>query len=183
MLKSLFLWVLLVASQSASAAESTKTPRLPYLDWGACPFECCTYRDWTAEAPIKVYKNRNEKSALVFLVNKKETVQAITGVVVTHHAAPVQVLKPVKLGYRGTAESPMLSLKPKDKLYALHYAGEGNEVFWYQGKTYVDVIDETALFKRQGSPRYVWWAKIKNHAGKMGWTKQTDAFSNQDACG
>ena len=25
-------------------------PPMPYIDQGACPFECCTYRDWVAEA-------------------------------------------------------------------------------------------------------------------------------------
>src|SRR5437773_1794841 len=24
-------------------------PELPYYDWGACPFECCTYREWIAK--------------------------------------------------------------------------------------------------------------------------------------
>ena len=36
------------------AAENTEQPKLPYYDWGACPFECCTYQDWTAIKSIRV---------------------------------------------------------------------------------------------------------------------------------
>jgi hypothetical protein len=80
---------------------------------------------------------------------------------------------------------PQLSLKPGDIIYPLHYAGEGFEVFWYQGKTYSDdlSISNSDSFKTISSPSYVWWAKVRNRAGKTGWTNKTNQFNNQDSCG
>ncbi len=175
---------LLVQSLEVSSKEKTKPP-LPYLDWGACPFECCTYREWVANAPINVYKSRNEKSGVVFTLKKDERAHAITGVVATHKLGVTEILKPVKIGYTSISDKPQLSLKPGDIVYTLHYAGEGFEVFWYQGKTYSDElsISNSESFKTISSPSYVWWAKVKNRAGKTGWTNKTNQFNNQDSCG
>ena len=176
---------LLLGANIALANAPTNMPPVPYLDWGACPFECCTYRDWQAIKPITAYKNRDEKAGVAFKLNKNEHVRAITGVVVTQQLGVVEVIKPVKIGYTANSQTPALSLKPGDKIYPLHYAGEGFEVFWYKGKTYSDDIsyENAEAIKIHKNPNYVWWAKLKNRAGKIGWTKQTDQFNNQDSCG
>jgi hypothetical protein len=62
--------ILLLVPNFTVAGEQNTKPRLPYLDWGACPFECCTYREWVAIAPIDVYKSRDEKSNVVFKLKK-----------------------------------------------------------------------------------------------------------------
>ena len=180
-----FLIILLSVPNFALSIEEIAKPRLPYLDWGACPFECCTYREWVANAPINIYKRRNEKSDVVFKLKKDERVRAMTGVVATHKLGVTEILKPVKIGYNATSDMPQLSLKPGDIIYTLHYAGEGFEVFWYKGKTYSDElsISNSNSFKTISSSSYVWWAKVRNGAGKIGWTNNANQFNNQDSCG
>lgn len=181
-----FLWCFLLAFPLASMAATPQKPlKLPFLDWGACPFECCTYRDWVANESMIAYSSRDEKSAAVFKIKQNETVKAMTGVVVTRETGLVEILKTVKLGYEGYQEDALLTLKKGERIPVLHYAGEGQEVFWYKGKTYTDEIGMVRedTFKRHREAKFEWWAKVKNRAGKIGWTKRTDAFKNQDGCG
>lgn len=179
------LIILLAVPNFARSIEQNTKPLMPYLDWGACPFECCTYREWVAIAPIDVYKSRDEKSNVVFKLNKDDRVRAITGVVATNKLGVTEILKPVKIGYTASSDVPQLSLIPGDIVYTLHYAGEGFEVFWFQGKTYRDdlSISNSDSFKTIISPSYVWWVKVRNRAGKTGWTNKTNQFNNQDSCG
>lgn len=184
-MKSWIIGSLLFVSIASMAGEPPEGPPLPFHDWGGCPFECCTYRDWIATAPVTVFKKRDEKE-IAFRLRKNERVLAITGDVVTHEAGVTEIIKPLEIGYPRNGKERVLSLKPGEKVYALHYAGEGNDVFWYKGKTYIDEVvipgDDWSV-KIHSRPRYVWWAKIKNKAGKTGWTRRTDLFGNQDACG
>lgn len=190
-MKARFLASLLFISATAIAGEPREVPPLPFHDWGACPFECCTYREWIAKAPITVFKKRDEKD-VAFQLSKNEHVLAITGVVVTHKPGITEILKPIQIGYLPNGKKKVLSLKPGEKIYSLHYAGEGNDVFWYKGKTYIDEVsvpdnglghipnmNNIAIHSR---PEFVWWAKIRNKAGETGWTRKTNLFGNQDAC-
>jgi hypothetical protein len=184
---------LMFCSSLARPCAAQEKPRLPYHDWDACPFECCIYREWVAEEPITVFKERNEKGAIAFHLKKNERVRAITGVVVTHRIGVTEIIKPIEIGLLPSGGKPMLSLKPGDIVYTLHYAGEGYDLFWYQGKTYVDQIfvpdsargdvANSPSVKVHSRPVYDWWAKLRNRAGQIGWTRKTDKFANQDACG
>ena len=40
----------------------TADPALPYYDWKACPFEGCTYREWTVLKAAVVYETWNKNS-------------------------------------------------------------------------------------------------------------------------
>lgn len=184
---------LLLCSSVVVAGNRADMPRLPYEDWGACPFECCTYREWIAKAAITAFTDRNEKSVITFRVSKDERVFAITGVVVTSEAGVTEILKPIQIGYVPESRGPVLSLKPGDIIYTLHYAGEGTEAFWYKGRTYVDQVwvpdnvrggePNSGAFKVRSRSVSVWWALIRNQTGQLGWTRQTDQFGNQDKCG
>ena len=77
-------------------------------------------------------------------------------------------------------------------LYAIHYAGEGADLLWYRGSTYEEGIvargpsgeaqstDGVEVISRA---EYVWWAKVRNAAGQVGWTRATGSFRNVDRCG
>lgn len=183
----------MVASATANAVEPQEFPPLPFNDWGACPFECCTYREWTTKSPIPVFKRRDEQSDVAFDLRNNERVIAITGVVVTTKFGITEILKSMQAGYLPNGKSPVLSLSRGDRVYALHYAGEGSDVFWYKGRTYIDQISvpdnawgdvpNMSNVNIISRPEYIWWAKIRNRAGKTGWTRRTEKFSNQDACG
>ena len=56
---ALFLLCCLILA--AAARAQTRPPR-NYEDRGACPFECCTYREWSVEEDTVLYKTRSTKS-------------------------------------------------------------------------------------------------------------------------
>lgn len=172
--------LLVVCSHSAQAQEK---PPVKLENWGVCPFECCTYREWTADDDIPIHQNRNEKSAIVFRLRQHEHFDALTGVVVTEKPGVVRIDRPMQEGYVEGSDKPQLSLKAGDIIYLLSPLGEGAYLFWYQGKVYRSSTDLASMPGTDAAQaRMVWWKQVRNRAGKKGWT-QSDKFSNADACG
>jgi hypothetical protein len=58
-------------------------PKLPYLDWKACPFEGCSYREWTAKEAATVYNTWKEGRQPIGKLRAGEKVTGVTGVVIT----------------------------------------------------------------------------------------------------
>lgn len=171
--------IILLALVAASVPAAESQPPMPYYDWGACPFEGCIYREWIAKTKVKAYRDHDSSSPIVFTLDPNERVNAVTGVVITTKPGKIKILEPITLD----AEKP-LSLKPGDMLFTLHYLGEGYSLFWFKGELHSDVVEET---RRNGGPLQVlevpetdWWVKLQNSKGIIGWTKDTDAFSNKD---
>jgi len=170
---SLFGFAILLFLGSQTLAQTLK---LPYKDVGACPFECCTYRQWWALKPVKLYKYMTENSPVAFRVKKGEKVRGLTGVVITN--------KPGK----ATAEKDMtmpnsdVKLKKGDTILLLTYQGEGYFRFWFKGKFYEDDGYAEGL-KMTEQPDAVWWVKVRNRLGQIGWTKYPEVFDNMDQCG
>lgn len=180
MLRLLIFILLLGASSDVSK------PHMPFYDWGSCPFEGCTYRRWQATAPVAVWAGRDHRQ-VIFTIKSGEWVRAITGVVVTTKPGVIRILAKMKLG-----KDSQLDVSPGDTLYTLHYLGEGYELFWFRGKKYSDQIagDPTsgppprdAEFQIISNPTTIWWVKIRNAKGQVGWTNQTDQFTNMDMFG
>lgn len=158
-------------------------PPAHYENWGVCPFECCTYREWTADDEIPVHEGRSEQSAIVFRLRPHEQISALTGVVVTEKAGVIRIDKPVKDGYAEGNDAPQLSLKRGDVVYLLSPLGEGSYLFWYHGKVYRSGIEIASMPGVDGNDAKMrWWKQVRNRAGKKGWTT-SDKFSNADACG
>ncbi len=156
--------------------QSLAQPKLPYRDVGACPFECCTYRDWLATKPITVFKIMKAGSPIAFKLKKGEKVSGVTGVVITSVAGKVRVSK------SQTLLNSEVKVKKGETLQILTYLGEGYYRFWYKGK----VFDEDAFtdgLKILTRPKSVWWVKIKNRKGQIGWAISDGNFGNQDQCG
>jgi hypothetical protein len=185
--------ILLLATCLHAVAIGQERPRLPYSSWGACPFECCTYRAWKAEQPVVAFKKRDASAPVAFQVAKGEWVRAIGGVVITQRYRVTEVLKHVELDYGDTRGRPPLRLEPGDVLYPLHYEGEGFYRFWYKGSVYSDAVSgdvpdpippsPAASLHVREVPRFTWWAKIRNKKGEVGWTNVPGKFSNSGACG
>jgi hypothetical protein len=72
-------------------------PPMPFYDWGACPFEGCTYRKWKATAPVVVWTSRDHRQ-VAFTIKSDEWVQGLTGVVVTTKPGMIKVLAKMELG-------------------------------------------------------------------------------------
>ena len=164
-------------------AVAQEKPPLSYDNWNVCPFECCTYRDWTADEDIPVHGRRDEKSPVVFQLHRGEVLHGVTGVVVTERPGVIRIDHSVKDGFIDGSDQPQLSLKVGDKIYMLSPLGEGFYLFWYRGKVYHSGIELAAMPGVDGQEaKMTWWKMVRNSYGKIGWTT-SNKFNNVDACG
>jgi hypothetical protein len=152
-------------AQNGPASDAA--PPNPHIDKGACPFECCTYRDWIASGPITLMDQPGGKK-LIARVHKGEKVQALTGEV---HSIPLRVV--------AQHDHPDAGVKRGDVIYILHPIGEGYWKVWHGGKLVeIDNVSDKGPY-----PHYTWWVKLQTVSGAVGWTVSHGNFSNQDACG
>lgn len=168
---------LLFSYRTVTAEE----PPVNYEDPGVCPFECCEYRNWTANADTEIYKGRDSTSEVIFHVSKSEVIRGLTGIVITITPGKAIVKKAITLG-----QDDQVNAKAGDVLYLLHYEGEGIVKFWLHGKVYSDELpfvgDSDDHIETQSEPKTVWWVQVKNKKGQIGWTKETDHFDHMDSC-
>jgi hypothetical protein len=194
MRKSLFLLTsfCVLAALSVRPASAQRLPPRDYEDRGACPFECCTYREWSVKADTTLYKSRAKNAPAVFRVKKGERVTGLTGVVVTLVPGKAVARKPTTIG----DGARKVLLKVGDVLYLLHYEGEAVYKIWFRGRIYEETImsapvvvyadpEERAREPIQmlSEPRTVWWVKVRNRRGQVGWSRQPEHFDDMDACG
>lgn len=168
---------------TAFSNEPTKPPSL-FIDKGACPFECCTYRDWKATQETIIRKKPNRKSEIITTIKAGSTVRAITGEV---HVNPVKfVIKKQTTTY-----------KSGDILWVYTYLGEGYFKVWFAGKMYEEDLGFSPYGGTEGARcekglkcsgelgknlKFTWWVQIQTGDGSIGWTDEPDHFDNKDAC-
>lgn len=158
---------------------------------GACPFECCTYREWTVVTDTLLLEKPNDSAKLVGKAVKGTTVKGLTGIVTVTKPGKLEVLRD------HTSESGH-SYKQGDTVWIYTERGEGYFRVWYNGDSY----DEEATFMYQGMggwdscvdagacwgkritfPESIWWVKVKTKKGIIGWSRHHEGFDNMDACG
>lgn len=175
---------------AAGGPARSSPPTVPYEDHGACPFECCTYRTWTVEADTDVRTDRKDSAPVVFRLRAGDQVDGLTGVVITRKLGKAIVRKPM------TIEPHEIKLDPGAIIYIVNYVGEGAWNIWVRGHLYQAEIsgkDQVCVGSRREpticavqiieEPDTEWWAKVRNRAGKEGWTRDLNHFGNLDACG
>lgn len=156
-------------------------PPAVYVDKGACPFECCTYRKWRAEKTTIAYARPDKRSKVIGKFKAGARVVALTGEVRTVPG------KFVVFKAHGV-------YKPGDVLWVYTPLGEGFYKVWFNGKMFDEQLDYiTGLPKCEETPdcwgklerelQVEWWVKIRSAGGWIGWTDQAENFSNKDACG
>lgn len=176
-MKTITIMVQIVAlamfSSTAVSGSKNAYPPTPFEDHGACPFECCVYREWFAKGDIKILKDRKEGSHVAFEIKEGERVTALTGVVVTTKPGMAKVRKAIVI--------KDLRVNSGETVYLLTYRGEGVYAVWYQGRFVenIDVMENIEIFNK---PKSVWWVKIKNKKGQTGWTNEPGKFGNKDRC-
>jgi hypothetical protein len=161
----------------ASAGYGNDHPAF-YVDKGACPFECCTYREWHVEQTTRLYAEPKTDSTFVGVAEKGIFVKAETG--------EVHTTKPGKFIVRRNVPN----FQEGDILWVYTYLGEGCFKIWYRG-TFIE--EEIGIDYRSPSPEdwgcfeiiptSTWWVKVRTSKGIEGWTNQPENFSNKDACG
>lgn len=140
--------------------------QLPYYDWGRCPFEGCTYQEWTTKQDIIVRAEPTLTAKELFSVPRDQKVQGLTGVVITESTGTVKVIKPIKIGYNDKGEGPLLNMRAGEQIDILGWVGEGAGLFWYKGKTYtLDYDPERSELEYGPPPKNHWWVKIKDYKG------------------
>lgn len=175
----------------SATAQAPPTPPVPFEDVGACPFEGCVYREWTARTAVQVRAARRADAPVAFRLRAGERVMALTGVVVTLRAGRVRFEAPQQLR---TSEG-VIDVLPGQTLYLLTYQGEGFTKAWFDGKVYRDVDASSFIngactkFPDRCPGRIVepsrteWWVQVRNRAGQVGWTREPDKFDGKDALG
>lgn len=146
--------------------KGAENPPRVFVDVGACPFECCTYRQWTVQERTTLSAQPKGKRVVATLA-KGDVVTGLTGEVIS---VPI----PVK-AERDIPETP---IKSGDTFYVLHYDGEGYWKVLLRGKTtYVhqNVVDVPR-------PKAEWWVKVKDSHGNVGWALSHGNFAHQDRC-
>ena len=152
--------------ENRANTPSGPPPPSPYIDKGACPFECCVYRDWVALAPVTLYDRPNGER-IVGRLRKGEEVQALTGEV---HSVPLRV--------RAGHDFFGSGVKFGDTMYIIHYDGEGTWLAWHNGKP----IEIEAYSDPGPYPEETWWVEVRTRTGAVGWTISKGNFGGQDGC-
>jgi hypothetical protein len=161
------------------------SPPARYIDAGACPFECCTYRAWKTEVDTVAYARPDTSAKVVAVLKAGATVDAITGEV---HTSPVRFI----------VRKPHGHLEPGDVLWVYTYLGEGHFKVWRAGRLEEEDLgfsphggsagdrcenSEQCWGELETSLTFDWWVKVRTTDGVEGWSNQPDHFGNKDACG
>ena len=153
-------------------------------DVGACPFECCTFREWTVEADTQLHARPVVKSPVIASAKKGSKVLGITGTVVVTKPGEFQVRTPGVDGY-AVGDSVWVYTQLGEGYFKTWHKGDWDRLeaaFMYEGATSCE-DDHTCWGVRKSFPKSVWWVKVKNQRGLIGWTKDHLNFGNLDSCG
>lgn len=177
------------AAYAASLGDSVLTR------WGACPYECCVYREWTAESDVPLRGEPDSAAAVIASFRPGESFDADTGFV--RVTAPEVVVMTDTVGAYGTVAGGGgdggILLQPGDTLLLLSYAGEG---YWNaaRGADRVQVPevwtgDDGAPYggvraERLGDYDSEWWVHGRAADGREGWFRSDRVdIGHADACG
>ena len=171
----LVLAIVLLQNPSGYPTEpqSARCPELPRFDWNACPFEGCTYREWTAAEATPVYDTWKGTRQQIAQLAVGDKVFAITGVVITKKPGVIRV----------DEDMPERKLKKGDIILTYTYHGEGDSEACFQGRYYPNF--DIRFSKSEVDPgKKEWWAKVKFKLGRTGWVDMNPfKFSNVDRFG
>lgn len=153
-------------------------PSLPFLDWKACPFEGCTYREWTAVSAAEVFDTWKQSGKRIATLPAKAMVTGISGVVITYKPGVIRM----------NEDLPQDNLRRGDTILTYTYRGEGFSAVWFKGRFYssYDISftkwpDGSGCLGTDCAGAYldlgekIWWAKVKMSSGVVGWVNMNQA--------
>jgi pentatricopeptide repeat protein len=170
-----------VQRRQLETLEPSERPSGRYVAEGACPFECCSYREWDVLETTPLY-DAPFGHVVVGSAVKGNKVKGVTGEVYLR-PAPVAVVYDRPPFARG------------EIVFVLDYVGEGFYRYWKsgqigEGELWVDDLclrpsrdcwaEHILPSEERQEPR--WWILIETEEGKRGWTDRPEQFGNKDAC-
>ena len=72
-----YLLVALAVAYLPAVATGADSPPPTYIDKGACPLECCTYRAWRTNADTVAYAKPDKSAKMVGRLKAGATIEAI----------------------------------------------------------------------------------------------------------
>lgn len=117
----------------------------------------------------------SDSSSIVLRLRAGEKVRGMTGVVITTQPGILRALKRTNLG--------AVRVNRGDRLYILTNLGEGFAKVWFKGRVYEEDIRDDAKFEFVRQATSVWWVKVRDRRGRIGWSRQPENFGNVDQCG
>lgn len=180
------LAALSMAAASAFPVRAQIQP--PYVDEGACPFECCTYGNWVARESTILYARPDTQALQVGMLEAGDTVLAETG-----HTAST----PAPFVLRAAIRQQNREFAAGDTLWVLSYQGEGYFKVRYEDQVIADFelgfspyggsrgtrCENCTIGQLERELESVWWARIRLADGTFGWTNRPFDFDGNDACG
>lgn len=167
-----------VTAPESPSYVAQPAPSLPFFDWNACPFEGCTYGEWTAVVAVEVFDTWKASRKRVATLPAKAVVTGVWGVVITYKPGVIQL----------TEDLPQDDLRRGDTILTYTYRGEGFPAAWFKGRFYRE-YDVTFAKWPDGSGclgedcaadyvdlgKKVWWSKVKMSSGVEGWVNMNEA--------
>jgi hypothetical protein len=161
-------------SQVGGVSKEMAAPALPFFDWGACPYETCTYGHWTAHQAVTLYDTWKPERRQIGHLTVGDSVTGITGAVVT--------LKPGLI--RMDRDLLDQNLRSGDTILTYADRGEGFSAVWFQGKyhsqfdiSFAKLPDGTGCGGAHCAATYVdlgkksWWVEVKLASGQTSWAE------------
>ena len=182
---------------SRSGVASRPTSDSLFVDRGACPFECCHYGRWRANAPTTLRAAPDSSSAPVAALARGTLVRAATGEV---HVRPGLFVPRRSIpAYAREANPPAVvdTFRVGDTLSVFTSAGEGAFKLRRRGPAHTNDPLREAMLATPGTgcdqrndcdgvmvraPQSTWWAQIRTDEGVTGWTTDTRNFDGRDRC-
>lgn len=173
--------------QKLAALTARDKPPGNYIAEGVCPFECCSYRQWGVREAVTLVSEPLSHDALATVL-VGDQVSGLTGKV---YLSPT----PVAVVHAIPAYDPARSVVAGDIVFLLDVMGEGFRHVWHQGA--VTSMSTSGEVQRMcpfpdaqcwgellgDESEHEWWVKVRLGDGTEGWTNNTHAFDNMDACG
>jgi hypothetical protein len=162
--------------------DASARPPERYVAKGACPFECCSYREWDVLETTPLY-DAPFGSVVVGSAVKGRKVRGVTGDV---HLRPAPV----------AVVHDRLPFARGEIFFLLDYLGEDFYSYWRNGEIAAEQLwaDDVCLRpSRDCWAEYIeapedreepqWWVLIETDDGVRGWSDRPEHFGNKDACG
>jgi hypothetical protein len=176
-----FVMILPLAIRQVGRPKAVSAPALPFYDWKACPFEGCSYRQWTAQKEIVVYDTWKQDRQPIAQLSKGDFVIGVTGVVITFRPGVIRLDR----------DLPEQNLKRGETILTYTYRGEGFSAVWLKGLYYSEFDisfakwpDGSGCGGAHCAATYVdmgekvWWAEVKLKSGRSGWVNMNAAVFN-----